>query len=87
MQNYPNPCLTSTTFAFELPAAGAARLDIVDVSGRLITSLANGWQTAGEHQLSWSNHRGNGTQMIPGVYFARLTLGRQSAMRKVIVGQ
>jgi hypothetical protein len=87
VQNYPNPCLTSTTFAFELPVAGTARLDIVDVNGRMVTSLANGWQTAGVHQLSWSNLRGDGIPVMPGVYFARLTLGGQSAVRKVVVGQ
>ncbi len=87
VQNYPNPCVSATTFAFELPAAGAVRLDIVDVNGRLITTLANGWQTAGEHQLGWSGLTSGGSQVTPGVYFVRLTQNNQSAMRKVIVGQ
>lgn len=87
VQNYPNPCISSTTFAFELPAAGSVRLDIVDVNGRMITILANGWQTAGQHQLGWSGVTSDGAQVSPGVYFARLALNDQIAMRKVIVGR
>ena len=62
----PNPSRGRTAFAFTLPAAGHARLTVVDVSGRMVATLADGAFAAGEHQARWS------AAAPAGVYFARL---------------
>jgi len=51
---FPNPFNPVTTVAFALARGGEVRLDIVDVRGRLVTTLVSGVQTAGEHQVLWA---------------------------------
>ena len=73
-------------FAFAIPqkAAGqSARLDIFDVSGRLIRRLLDAPQTAGTHELIWTGHDQTGRLVAPGTYFARLSAGSESATARV----
>lgn len=86
-QNYPNPFSAnetfgnpSTTIRFELPAAAAVTLQILDLSGREIERLANGKFNAGEHQVQW-----NAANYPGGVYFYRLQAGNFMATRKLIL--
>ena len=75
----PNPSRGRIAFAFTLPAAGRARLTVVDVAGRIVATLADGPFDAGEHQARW-------TGAAPaGVYFARLEApGGASRVTRVV---
>jgi hypothetical protein len=53
-------------------------MGLYDLNGRLVQTLAEGWQAAGSHQATI-----DGTQLPSGVYLLRLTDGRQSALSKV----
>lgn len=66
-QNYPNPVATSTWFVYSLSEAGPVRLDLLDVLGRTIAVVEDGWKDAGEYRVHWKVPAG-----IHGVYFARL---------------
>src|SRR5262249_46075873 len=59
-QNYPNPLNPRTTFAFSLPVAGRARLNIFDVRGRLVRTLVDGQFPAGRHEVIWDGTNANG---------------------------
>ena len=63
----PDPFTTSTTIGFELPEAGHVRLDVYDISGRLVETLIDGEMATGEHTVSL-----DGSQLEPGVYLLRL---------------
>ena len=69
-QNYPNPFNPSTTIRFDLPAALDVRLNVYDILGHEISSLANGRMTAGVHEV-----RFDGARLASGVYFYRLQAG------------
>ena len=45
-------------------------------TGRLVTTLVDGRQEAGNHQVSWDGRDQNGTSVPSGTYFAR-TVGEQ----------
>ncbi len=52
---------------------GAYRVDIVDVAGRRVCSLANGVIAPGETRtITWEGRTDAGGVAAPGVYFARL---------------
>ncbi len=65
---------------YALPAGTQVRLTVHDVTGRVVATLADGQQSAGEHQVTW-----NGAAARPGVYFARLTAAGQETSRKLLV--
>ena len=84
----PNPGRTTVTLAFTTGASGRARLDVVDVAGRRVETLHDGWLGAGPHAFTWSPRRGESRAAArPGVYLARLAgpQGATLSRRLVIV--
>jgi hypothetical protein len=69
----PNPFSAETRVRFSLPAAGVARLDVFDASGRRIRRLLDGRAPAGESALAWDGRDDRGVAVSRGVYFLRLT--------------
>jgi len=43
-QNFPNPFVSETTITFNLPSAGAARLNIYDLSGRVLRDISGDFE-------------------------------------------
>jgi hypothetical protein len=81
----PNPVSTTARIAFSLPHAGHAELDIVDVQGRRVASLANGELEAAASAYTWDTRDAGGVPVPSGVYFVRLTIGSARATGKIII--
>jgi hypothetical protein len=67
----PNPTRGPGRFGVVLPEAGRIALDILDVSGRRVAALANGFEAAGRREFAWDGRIGRGPAPA-GLYFARL---------------
>jgi hypothetical protein len=63
LTNYPNPFNPTTTIAYKLHKAQEVRISLYNILGRLVTTLVNGVQSEGVHQLEI-----NGAQLSSGVY-------------------
>jgi hypothetical protein len=82
----PNPFRASTTLSFELPVAASVSVAIFDLSGSTVRTLASGrLMEAGPHTLAWDAHNTRGELVTAGVYFARIQIGRERAVGKVVV--
>ncbi len=80
----PNPSSAVTEIRFDLPREGAVKLEIHDVAGRLVRTLADGRLSAGAHLRAWDG-RDHGSRSLPsGVYYARLSAEGQKLERKII---
>ncbi len=77
-QNYPNPFNPVTTIHFELEEAGMTMIDIFDITGRHVRTLANSDMSAGSYDL-----RFDASALSSGVYFYRLTSGDFTAVKKM----
>jgi plastocyanin len=73
MQNQPNPFSNKTLIAFQLPKAGPVTLEVYDLLGRRVVSLAQGTLAAGVHEVNWDGRNAQGEGAAPGVYFYRLS--------------
>lgn len=64
-----------------LPAAGAARVDVFDIRGRLVRPLLDDTMPAGSSTVRWDGRDAAGRPVPGGLYFARLgtALGSRSA--------
>ncbi len=80
----PNPFREATTIRFALPVDGRVRLDIVDVTGRIVATLVDEPRSTGSHDATWDGRNDAGARVASGVYFARLAHGSEVAMRKVL---
>lgn len=81
----PNPFNAFTTIRFYLTDPGPARLEIYDVSGRLVRVLADGYHAADLFTSHWDGYDRNGSQAASGIYFARLEAGGQSFTQKMVL--
>jgi carboxypeptidase T len=81
----PNPVRASARFAFALPRAGAVRLEVLDLQGRRVRTLANGAYAARRWSLAWDLRDDAGDAVAPGVYFARLRSAGGTLTRRLVV--
>ncbi len=82
---WPNPVQSSMNCSFTLPAAAAIRVEVYDLSGRLLKTLAEGRREAGEGDLTWDLSDRDGRMVHPGVYLLRAQLGPRTWTRRVSV--
>ncbi|PIS27655.1 MAG: hypothetical protein COT43_09435 [Candidatus Marinimicrobia bacterium CG08_land_8_20_14_0_20_45_22] len=85
MQNYPNPFNLVTTIGFAVPNESNIRIEIYDILGRQVVSLADGATSAGFHRIFWNSADASGTQMNSGIYFVQMTAGQFTARRKIVL--
>ncbi len=64
--NAPNPFNPRTEIRWESAAAGPVRLEIFDVAGRRVRTLAHGVQSAGRHQAVWDGRDEDGRALGSG---------------------
>jgi hypothetical protein len=84
-QNYPNPFNPATTITYSLPSRGRVVLDVYDLSGRRVTRLVDEVQSAGAHALEWFGVNDAGVRVASGIYFYKLSTGKESITRKMIL--
>lgn len=81
----PNPFSRATTVRFALPRPVTLRLDVFDLLGRRVRTLADGEYPAGEHGIPWDGTDGDGRAVLPGVYLCRMVAGPYRAQRTMVV--
>lgn len=69
---WPNPARAGATLRFTLPQRGDASLEVFDLAGRAVRTLAGGEHAAGEHTARWDGRDEAGRASAPGLYFVRL---------------
>ncbi len=72
--NYPNPFNPATVLSFQLKEAVEVTLNIYDVRGQKIKTLARGLFPGGDHSFIWDGTNKSGKNASSGVYFARLVV-------------
>jgi len=77
LSNYPNPFNPHTNILCTIPTSGRARLQVVDLKGRLIASLLDEVVAAGQRNVIWNGRDSGGLDVPSGVYFSRLVTGGQ----------
>ena len=84
-QNFPNPFNPSTTISFEMHEAGEASLDIFNIRGELVTTLAQGRIQPGSYQLTWDGRDNKGQIVATGNYIAVLSKGSEQVSRNMLM--
>ena len=81
-QNHPNPFNPKTIISYELPVANHVSLRVYDALGKFVATLVNEKQNAGRYnyQLSTINY-----QLSSGIYFYKLTAGKFSETKRMVL--
>ncbi|MFB6273197.1 MAG: cohesin domain-containing protein [Salinibacter sp.] len=82
-QNYPNPFRSQTTLKYALPERSDVTIQVFDLLGRKVRTLARGSQEAGTHTVRWDARGQGGGSVASGTYLVRLRAGDQIRTMKV----
>jgi hypothetical protein len=80
----PSPSSGEVWLDFTLAAAGEVTLDVFDTTGRRVARLADGVMEAGPHHVVWRGAERR-QPAPPGAYWAMLTAGGQSRVRRIVL--
>ncbi len=83
--NYPNPFNPVTTIRYDLPDLTHVKLEVYDVTGRKLKSLVDGIEGKGLKTVNWDGTDDRGNKLVSGVYFCRITAGKESRSRKLLM--
>jgi hypothetical protein len=75
MRTGPNPTAGAIRMWLKMPRTDVAKVEILDVSGRLVRHVFEGSLSAGEHVIDWDGRGDSGERLAPGVYHARTFAG------------
>ncbi len=81
----PNPFNPATRIHFDLIHSAIVKINIYDVAGRKVRSLMNQKLSEGPHAISWDGKDNAGGAVASGVYFAKLTAGRNSITTRLVL--
>jgi hypothetical protein len=76
----PNPFNATAAISYHLSTDSQISLQMYDLSGRLVATLATGWQEAGSHQAVF-----DGSRLASGIYLVKLTAGSATFTQKVVL--
>ncbi len=79
-QNYPNPFNTVTELVYAIADAGHVRLTVYDITGRLVATLVNREQPAGEYRIAF-----DAGDLPSGVYIYQLKSGGFVSQQKMVL--
>lgn len=80
----PNPTAGDCTFGVLLPEAAEVEVAIVDVTGRVVRTLAPGTLPPGRQQVAWDGRDRSGAAVPAGLYFASFRTARGTAVSRVM---
>jgi len=83
--NYPNPFNPETTISLSLKDTAPVKVEIFNLKGQLVKTLVNGTLPAGKHNLVWKGMDNNGKAVSSGVYFYKMSTGKYSSTKKMIL--
>ena len=81
----PNPAGAEVTLSYALARALDVRLEVYDVRGRLVRTLATGLQEAGAHVIRWDGTDAQGRRATSGVYMYRFRAGSEAASGRILL--
>lgn len=81
----PNPARGAVRCAFTLSQRGDARIDVLDVAGRLVRTWAPGVLERGPHEIAWDGRDDAGTGVAAGLYRVRVRTGGESVSRSLVL--
>ena len=76
----PSPTAGQARISFTLPASSPTTVQVFDLGGRLVATLADGFYTSGPHSVTWDSSR-----QAAGTYFYRVSAIGQARVGKIVV--
>ncbi len=87
LQNHPNPFAAATDFEIGLPVSADISVDVFDVAGRRVSTLAVRGANAGWNRIPFAGRDDHGRALASGVYFYRVAAAGSTITRKLVIAR
>jgi hypothetical protein len=84
-QSFPNPAARNATVRFTLRRAGIVALNVYDVGGRRVRTLASGPMQPGLHEVVWDGRDASGVHVKSGIYMVELVMGGDRLTHRLVM--
>lgn len=81
---FPNPFRGASSVHFDLAREGEVAIEVFDIRGARVRTLARGMRPAGRHQLAWDGRDDSGRGAPAGLYVVRFAANGVSATAKLV---
>jgi hypothetical protein len=78
---YPNPFSEKVNLRFIIAEQASVKLDVYDMRGQLVRTLADRTFTQGEHIVNWDGMGGNGSFLSGGIYIVSIKIDSPSGIK------
>jgi len=79
LPNYPNPFNSTTVISFTLPRGADTKVEIFNITGQLVQTLAKSRMSPGLHRVTW-----NAETLPSGLYWCRLSAGGETSVARML---
>lgn len=79
-QNYPNPFNPTTKISWQSPVGSHQIIKVYDITGKEIMTLVDEYKSAGKYEINF-----DASSLSSGVYLYKLTAGKYSDTKKMVV--
>ena len=79
-QNYPNPFNGYTILNYSIPKKENVKFEVYNALGQKVSNLVNKIQEKGSYSIQF-----NSSELVSGIYFYRLQVGKKSLTRKMVL--
>jgi hypothetical protein len=83
--NYPNPFNPVTNISYDIPEVAQVTLEIYNVSGQKVRTLAQGQHEPGRYRIQWNATNDYGNPLSSGMYIYRIRAGDFVSVKKLIL--
>ena len=83
--NYPNPFNPVTNIVYDIPEVTDVTLEIYNVMGQRVRTLAQGSHEAGRYQIVWNATNDIGQALSSGMYIYRIQAGDFVSVKKLVL--
>ena len=81
----PNPFNSQTMISYRIKDKAPVKLEIFDAKGRRVKTIVNETKSAGDYRALWNGTNESNKKLSSGVYFYKMTSGKFTSTKKVIL--
>ncbi|MBE0638786.1 MAG: agmatine deiminase family protein [Bacteroidales bacterium] len=81
---YPSPFIKDMTIEFFNDINQETSIDVMDLQGRKVVTIREGWLSAGKHQIKWNGTDTFGQEVQNGIWFILIVTPKRSEMIKIL---
>ena len=81
----PNPVSSSAKISFQLDEQQQGKIELYDLSGKLVSILYEGILNKGENEFIWNPSENKNNALSNGIYICRIISGKMIGSKKILL--